>query len=82
MVSAKQRNTTCLLWSEDASSAFIAIKEASAKATLLSHLIPNAKLSTLVDALDVALGAVLPQTVDQQWCPIFFYFCELSPAKC
>ena len=82
MVSAKQKVAKTFLWSADASSAFIAIKEGLAKATLLSHRIPDAKLSIMADASDVALSAVLQQTVDQQWFPISFYYCKLSPAKC
>ena len=70
-----------LSWPEDACVAFSRIKDALAKATLLSHPVSNAKLSIMADASDVAVGAVLQQFVDKQWQPISFFSRKLSPTE-
>ena len=68
-------------WSEEATVAFTTVKEALAKATLLSHLKPAAPTIIITDASDVAVGAVLQQEIDDQWCPIAYFSRKLKPAE-
>ena len=35
----------------------------------------------MTDASDVAVGAVLQQLIDNQWCPVAFFSTKLKPAE-
>ena len=59
----------------------MAIKEALATATLLTHLKLDAPTSVVVDASDTYVGAVLQQCIDCEWCPIPFFSKKLKPSE-
>ena len=69
-----------LQWSEECISAFNSAKDALAQATLLFHPTPDATTSLMTDASDIAVGAVLQQSVDGHWQPISFSW-SLSPTE-
>ena len=52
-----------------------------ANATLLSHPTPDAQTSIMTDASDVAVGAVLQQHVNGEWCPLSYFSRTLKPAE-
>ena len=60
-------------WTDVTTTAFNKIKHALANATLLVHPIPNAPTSVMTDASDTAVGAILQQHINGQWCPLFFF---------
>lgn len=74
---SKTKNET-LVWDETTNSAFINAKNLLASQTLLVHPIPDSYLSLTTDASDVAVGAVLHQTVDNIKKPLAFYSHKLS----
>ena len=63
-----------LQWTEQTTEAFIAAK-------LLVHPKPEAPTSIMSDASDTAVGAVLQQFINNQWCPIAFFSKKLQPAE-
>uniref|UniRef100_A0A5S6QAZ0 RNA-directed DNA polymerase n=1 Tax=Trichuris muris TaxID=70415 RepID=A0A5S6QAZ0_TRIMR len=76
-----QRNQQALHWSDEQTAAFQRAKTALANATLLSHPVPNAEISIMVDASDNAVGAVLQQKVGDAWKPISFFSKALRPTE-
>ena len=62
-----------LQWNDQADSAFTNIKQALVTATLLFYPKQEAPTGIMTDASDHAVGAVLQQYVDQQWCPIAYF---------
>ena len=68
-------------WTEQATTAFHNSKQALAQATLLFHPKPDAPTCIMTDASDVAVGAVLQQLIDNQWCPVAFFSTKLKPAE-
>ncbi len=70
-----------LVWSEDATTAFTAVKTALANATLLSHPQLGAPTCIMTDASDSAVGAVLQQFIHGQWQPLAFFSKSLKPAE-
>ena len=76
-----KRPSDKLTWSDSTSTAFIDIKTALADASLLVHPTPGAPTCLMTDASDVAVGAVLQQLVDGNWCPIAFFSKGLKPAE-
>jgi hypothetical protein len=68
-------------WTPQASEAFTSIKEALANATLLFHPLEDAPLSMMADASNVAIGAVLHQSVDGHYQPISYFSRKLSPTE-
>ena len=68
-------------WTQPAIKAFDDIKQALAHATLLFHLKPDAPTCIMTDASNVAVGAVLQQFIEDQWCPIAFFSTKLKPAE-
>ena len=74
-------NTRQLLWNEQASTAFTAVKEALAEATLLSHPKPHAPTCTMADASECAVGAVLQQEMVDGWRPIAYFSRRLRPEE-
>ena len=75
------QSTKPLVWTEQAHSAFKAVKEALANATLLSHPQPNAHLAIMSDASDIAVGAILQQRIGEQWEPISYFSRKLTPTE-
>ena len=67
-----QEQSTSLVWTEEALTAFTAVKTALAEATLLTHPKPGALTSIMTDASDVAVGAVLQQHVQGHWHPLAY----------
>lgn len=76
-----KKSSTPIPWTPDAEVAFTAVKNALAEATLLVHPMPNAPTRVMVDASDVAVGAVLQQYGDHQWLPLGFFSQKLNPAE-
>ena len=74
-------NPKDVIIADAALTAFNAVKEAIAQATLLRHQEPSAPLSIAVDASDVAVGGVLQQNIDNAWCPLAFFSRRLSDAE-
>ncbi len=60
-----------LVWSESATAAFSAIKDALAQATLLVH--PKVGAPTSIMTSCTAVGAVLQQFIDGQWQPLAYF---------
>lgn len=61
--------------------AFDKVKTDLAEATMLTHLIPSAPISIMVDASDFAVGGVLQQHVEDSWKPVAFFSKRLQPAE-
>ncbi len=70
-----------LHWTDAASTAFSDIKQALADASLLVHPTPGAPTCLMTDASNIAVGAVLQQRVNGNWCPIAFFSKALKPAE-
>ena len=70
-----------LQWNSQAATAFTNIKQALASATLLFHPKQEAPTSIMTDASDYAVGAVLQQYIDQQWCPIAYFSKKLKRSE-
>ena len=66
---------------DNATAAFSAIKEALASATLLFHPIQEAPTSIMTDASSFAVGEVLQQYIEHQWCPIAYFSKKLKPSE-
>ena len=66
---------------DQATETFTNIKQALATATLLLHQKQGAPTSIMTDASDHAVGAVLQQYVDQQWCPIAYFSKKLKQSE-
>lgn len=75
------KGNAALPWDDDSSTAFASIKDALANATLLVHPVPNAPTCIMTDASELAIGAVLQQLVDSNWCPIAYFSRALKPAE-
>jgi len=69
------------VWTDDTIAAFDNVKNALATAALLIHPTSNAPTSVMTDASDVAVGAVLQQFINGQWCPLSFFSRALKPAE-
>jgi hypothetical protein len=72
-----------LTWSPEMQAAFEGSKEALAKTTLLSHPLPQAKLSLAVDASATHVGALLKQQRpgSTAWELLGFFSRKLEPAQ-
>ena len=66
LLGATKRGSVKLQWSSKATSAFIAVKEALASATLLAYPKPNTPTSIMCDTSDMAVEAVLQQYIGDQ----------------
>ena len=81
LLSASKHDTQPLQWTHDTTTAFTAVKQALATATLLFHPTPDAPTSIMTDASACAVGAVLQQYVNKQWCPIAYFSRQLQPSE-
>ncbi len=61
--------------------AFNNVKSALADASLLVHPTPDTPTSIMTDASDIAVGAVLQQYMEGQWCPLAFFSRALKLAR-
>ena len=66
-----------MCWTNEATLAFKANKQALASATSLSYLKPDALTSIMCNASDTIVGAVLQQCIEGQWCPIVYFSKQL-----
>ena len=78
LANASRTRNAPLAWCDVSLSAFNDIKSSLADATLLVHPDTNAPTSVAVDASSLALGAVLQQYQNGQWCPLAFFSRKLS----
>ena len=60
--------------------AFTTIKEALTSASLLFHPKQEAPISIMTDTSSSAVGVVLQQYIDHQWCPITYFSKKLKPS--
>lgn len=81
LLKGARRPSDTLAWTEAATAAFSQSKNALAAATLLVHPTPDAPTCVMADASDVAVGAVLQQYSNGQWCPISFFSKALKPVE-
>lgn len=81
MVTKNVKNDkTPLIWDDTTNDAFLKCKEMLAKATLLAHPSPNAKLALNVDASNFAIGAALHQIGKNGPEPLAFFSKKLCNA--
>lgn len=73
--------TALVPWTTDLHRAFQATKQALADAALLAHPLPDAPISLVTDASDVAIGAVLQQRVGAAWQPLGYFSRQLRPPE-
>lgn len=76
-----KRPSDAPVWTDDTRAAFSDIKNARARASLLVHPTPDAPTSIMTDASDIAVGAVLQQYINGQWCPLPFFSRALKLAE-
>ena len=81
LLSHTKKPSDPLTWSDSATSAFSTIKDSLTNASLLCHPTPEAPTAVMADASDMAVGAVLQQHIDGQWCPLAFFSRALKPAE-
>ena len=81
LLSTPKLDNQPLQWTDNTRKAFTAAKQALASATLLFHPTPNVPTSLMTDASARAVGAVLQQYDDNQWCPIAYFSRQLQPAE-
>ena len=81
LLTRTKRPSDAPAWTEASIAAFSNIKNALANASLLFHPTPDAPTSIITDASDIAVGAVLQQYVNGQWCPLAFFSKSLKPAE-
>ena len=70
-----------LIWTAATTAAFHAVKNAFADAVTLRHPHPTAPYNLMVDASDVAVGAVLQQEVNGEFYPVSFFSRKLQPRE-
>lgn len=79
---AKEGKSAAVTWNDAADQAFEKVKESLAHAGVLAHPKSNAPSSVMVDAPDIAVGAVFEQFVDGTWRSISFFSEHLIPTEC
>lgn len=77
----KSNDKLTIQWNEVTQKSFEDTKTALANATLLAHPSHNAPLSLMVDASDIAIGAVLQQWIENAWQPLGFYTKKLTNSQ-
>lgn len=70
-----------IVWTADAERAFIAVKEALEKATLLAFPSQSAPTRIVTDASDLGMGATLEQFLNKSWKPLAFYSKKFNSAQ-
>lgn len=81
MLQLRNRQKQQLIWTDSATTAFTDVKTAFTDAITLHHPRPDAAYSLMVDASDIAVGAVLQQEHDGECMPIAFFSRKLKPAE-
>lgn len=77
----KMKSSSPIEWTEEYIAAFEGCKDSLARATVLTHPDPSAKISLTTDASDTAMGAVVQQLYGEDWRPIAFFSKKLNPAQ-
>lgn len=77
----KKNDTSAIEWTEDAKLAFEQCKKQLREATYLAFPKSNAKLALMVDASNIAIGAVLQQEDKDSFQPLGFYSERLTEAQ-
>ena len=80
LLTASQDNKQ-LSFTQDATEAFANIKQSFINVSLLLHPKPDAPTNIMTDASDSAVGTVLQQFINSQWCPIAFFSRKLQTAE-
>ena len=70
-----------LNWTEEATLAFEASKQALANASFLTYTKPDALTSIVCNTSDSTVGAVLQPEIRGQWCPITYFSKQLQSAQ-
>ena len=68
-------------WTDETSQAFTTVKQSLIQATLLVHPKPDTLTNIISDASDNAVGAMLQQFINDQWCPVAFFSKKLKLAE-
>ena len=76
-----KRSRKALDWSPVCDSAFAAVKEDLANATMLTYPSVELPTSLAVDASDLAVGGVLQQLHEGEWRPLAFFSRRLKPPE-
>jgi len=77
----KTKGKTPIQWTAEMDTAFEKSKEGLARATLLAHPDPAAKLAVTTDASSTAIGAVIQQHTKEGWQPLAFLSKKLNNAQ-
>lgn len=77
----KKKSKTVIQWTEETKQAFEKCKEKLSNASILTHPIISAPLAIMVDASDLAAGAVLQQHVNDIWQPLGFFSVRFTEAQ-
>lgn len=81
LLTTPQGKDRTLEWTEATITAFNTIKDAVTSATLLTHPKPFVPTCIMTDASDTAVGAVLQQLINGNWCPIAYFSKKLRPTE-
>ena len=73
LLTNSKNGTKTIVWNAAAITAFTSIKETLANVKLLFHPKSDALTCIMTDASDVAVGAVLQQYINGEWCPIAYF---------
>ena len=73
--------SSLIIWTEETTAAFNAIKSSLADATLLTHAVLDAPTCIMTDASDFAVGGVLQQLIDGHLHQISYFSKVLKPAE-
>lgn len=81
LLAGGRSNTSPLPWGPASEAAFSKVKDDLAQSTLLFHPKHDAPTVLMVDASNVAVGAVLQQQIDDDWRPTAFFSKALKPPE-
>src|SRR5215470_8795448 len=76
-----KKSTAKVEWNEEATTAFLDIKNKIADTTLLTHPIHDAPTRLTTDASCTAVGGILQQKQNNVWLPLAFFSKKLQPAE-
>ena len=81
LLATPKEGTKDIALNEEATAAFITIKDTLANVTLLAHPKLHAPTNIMADASDHAVGAVLQQCIGNEWHPISYFSKKLRPPE-
>lgn len=79
---SKKNDKREIVWNDSASAAFDKCKNDLANVATLNFQAPNQKLSIMVDASEVAIGAALHTLTNDGYKPLEFFSKKLTPSEC